>query len=178
MILKKFNLIEIALAIGILAVGLTSIVSLFPIGLQETRDSIGQNYSSETADSMLAYIAREAYNDWNVLASVPEGKPISSLTDSSGWTHLEGNIYGPDAGNGVYGLKVSSGDNDSITDFAGEVLLWKSKVQNIRAANEDIDELEYGDAIALHLEISWPIERNYSQRKKNTFYLELFNYDQ
>ena len=86
---KKFSLIEIALAIGILAVGLTAIMSLLPLGFQETRDSIGENYSSEAADSMLAYIARESFNSdsWNELfdgdeflggginCSIPSTKP-------------------------------------------------------------------------------------------------------
>ena len=171
-----FNLVEIALAIGILAIGVTAIMSLFPLGFQETRDSIGENYASEAADSMLAYIARAAYNDWSVLDTIPTSKPSTSLTSTTGWTLLEGNIYNPGADTGIYGLKVTTGA--STVDFTGEVLLWKSKVQDIRAAGEDISELGWTDAVALHLEISWPVELPYAKRKKNTYYFELFNYGQ
>jgi hypothetical protein len=174
---KKYNLIEIALSIAILALGLTAIVSLFPLGFQEIGDSIGETYSSMAADSMIAYVAREAYSDWTILDNVPTAEPSTVLTSTTGWTKLEGDIYDPDEGPGIYGLMLTSGDDNSITDFTGEALLWKSKVQNIRAAGETIAELPYDDAAALHLEISWPVEKPYDQRKKNTYYFELFNYN-
>ena len=181
---RKFNLIEIILAIGILAIGITSVLSLFPIGFQETRESIAENYSSEAADSMLAYLARESYDSdtWNNLfgssGAISESKPSSTETSTSGWTNVEGDIYST-GNDGVYGLKVTSviGD-DAITDFTGEVLLWKSKVQNIRAAGQDIGDLDYSEAVALNLEISWPVAKPYNQRNRNTYYLELFNYNQ
>jgi hypothetical protein len=180
---NKYNLIEIALSIAILAIGLTAIVSLFPVGFQEMRDSIGENYSTETADSMFAFIAREAYDEdtWNYLfvtggGAIPSSKPSTVLTSSTGWTQLEGDIYNPNAGDGVYGLKVTSDEGNNI-DFTGEVLLWKSEIKNIRVSGEDINELEYNYAVALHLEISWPVEKPYAQRKKNIYYFELFNYN-
>ena len=181
---KSFNLIEIALAIGILVIGLTAIISLFPLGFQGVRDSIGENYSSETADSMLAYIARTAYNDWGTddtpgviynSSEIPTVKPVSALTNTTGWAQLEGDIYNPSADAGVYGLKIIAGD---ITDFTGEALLWKSNVKGIRAAGEDIADLNYDEAAALHLEVSWPVEKPYAQRAKNTYYFELFNFNQ
>ena len=191
---NKYNLIEIALAIGILAIGAAAIVALFPLGFQETRNSIGENYSAEAADNMLAYIAREAYSDWNSLfdgdgdgegtsSLIPSSKPFvapDSTMDASTWgSAVEGDIYDPGTTNdGVYGLKVISSDDNSIADFTGEVLLWKSKVKNIRVSGEDINELDYDKAVALHLEISWPVEKPYAQRKENTYYFELFNYNQ
>ncbi len=181
---KKFNLIEVVLAIGILAIGITSVISLFPIGFQETRDSIAENYSSEAADSMLAFLARESYDPttWNNLfgtsGAIPGSKPTSTETSTSGWTHEEGDIYST-GNNGIYGLKVSSLIGDSnITDFTGEVLIWKSQVENIRAAGQSIGALSYDEAVALNLEISWPVEKPYAYRNKNTYYLELFNYNQ
>ncbi len=193
---KHFNLIEIALAIAILAIGLTAIVSLFPVGFNEIRDSIGENYSSEAADSMLAYIARESYENngdtWDELFSyggtIPISKPVvatnGTLNPAIWGTAVEGNIYDitdtnatPSTTNGIFGLMVKSSEG-SVSDFTGEVLIWKSPVQNIRVAGEDIDSLGYNGAVALNIEISWPVEKPYGQRKKNTYYLELFNFNQ
>jgi hypothetical protein len=188
---KRYNLIEIALSIAILALGLTAIVSLFPLGFQEIGDSIGETYSSMAADSMIAYVAREAYRDWDIIEdndNVPTSKPNitdTGILDPGAWEDAaEGDIYvitdenaTPSTTNGIYGLMLTSGDDNSITDFTGEALLWKSKIQDVRAAGETID-LEYNEAAALHLEISWPVEKPYAQRKKNTFYFELFNYNQ
>ena len=176
LVVRYFNLVEVALAIGILAVGITGIMSLFPLGFQDTRDAIGENYVSETADSMLAYIARSAYNDWTILDSIPTLKPSSSLMSTAGWEQQEGDIYNPHSNPGIYGLQVTSGGG-AIVDFTGEALLWKSKVQNITAAGLDISELDWSDATVLHLEISWPVEKAYAAREKNTYYFELFNYN-
>ena len=188
--IKKYNLIEITLSIGILAIGITAIMSLFPLGLQETKGSIAENYSCEAADSMLAFIARESYNSarWNELfgtsgdtGEIHETKPTSIATNTDGWTHEEGDIYSTGT-NGVYGLKVTSGNNDDIVDFTGEVLIWKKHVENIIAAGENIPTLPYSSAVALILEVSWPVEMPYSERIKknyyNLYYLELFNHNQ
>ncbi len=181
--IKRYNLIEITLSIAILAVGITAIMSLFPLGFNETKDSIAENYSCEAADSMLAFIARESFNSstWNTLfvtdgGEIPDSRPTSVLTNTNGWIHEEGDIFST-ANNGVFGLKVSSNSGE-ITDFTGEVLIWKTKVKDIRAAGENIAELSYIAAVALHLEISWPIEKPYNERKRNLYYLELFNYNQ
>jgi hypothetical protein len=181
---KKFNLIEIALAIGILAIGVTAIMSLFSLGFQEIRDSVGENYSSEAADSMLAYIARVAYHDWDDIVgtnaspgSIPRSKPTSKFINSSWSDNIEGDIWDdedPDT-DGIFGIKVVTG---SSTDFSGEMLIWESKVKDIRAAGDDIAELDYDSAVVLHLEISWPVEKPYAQREQNTYYFELFNYNQ
>jgi hypothetical protein len=175
---RYFNLVEVALAIGILVVGLTTVIVLFPLGLQEARDAVGENYSSETADSMFAFIARLAYDNWaTVYAYIPTSKPSSALTSTTGWSQLEGDIYYPGAGfPGVLGLKVTSAGG-SIVDFTGEALLWKSQISNITVAGVLISELSYNDAMALHLEISWPVEKPYSERRKNTYYFEIFNYN-
>ena len=80
--LQKFNLIEIALAIGILAVGMTSIVTLFPLGLNEVNNAIRENYSSEASVSMMALIQTQAYSDWNgIISLIPTEKPV---IDSAG----------------------------------------------------------------------------------------------
>jgi hypothetical protein len=178
---KNYNLVEIALAIGILAIGMTTVVSLFPLGFQTTKAAIAENYSSQTGDSMLAYIARESYSDWTIVDDIPEAKPTSSLTNIANWTHAEGSIYIPSPGtaDGIYGLKVTSGDNNTITDFTGEALLWKSPIQNIMVDGNRLDlDNDYDESAALHLEISWPIEKPYAQREKRTFYFELFNFNQ
>ena len=58
---------------------------------------------------------------------------------------LEGDIFKPDNSEdggdpggdpGVYSLRIKSGN---VTDFAGEMLIWKSKIEDIRAAGDDIN---------------------------------------
>lgn len=175
-----FNLIEVALAIGILAIGLTTILSLFPLGFDRARESVGENYCAEAADTMFAYIANQAYKNWSVINSIPTTKPSSVSTNPSTWTQPEG-YYGdiyqiPSALAGVYGIKVST--LGGAVDFTGEALLWKTKVKNLKVAGYEIGEIDYSKAAGINLEISWPAEKQYAQRKKNTYYFELFNFNQ
>ena len=48
-----FTLIEITLAIGIVAIGMAGVMALFPIGLNASRDAIGDNYSSSISEQFL-----------------------------------------------------------------------------------------------------------------------------
>jgi len=55
-IIHYFNLIEIAMALGIIGFGVTSVMSVFPIALQNANNSISENYASSIADIFYAYI--------------------------------------------------------------------------------------------------------------------------
>ncbi len=51
-----FNMIEVLLALAVIAIGMTSILGLFPVGLNASRDAIAQNCSADIADQMITYI--------------------------------------------------------------------------------------------------------------------------
>ena len=72
MIRKFFNLIEIALAIAIIAVGLSSILVLFPVGLNATNDATADNKIPDIADYMLGYLECQVAACWRD----GEGNPV------------------------------------------------------------------------------------------------------
>ncbi len=51
-----FNLIEITLAIAIIAFGMSSILVLFPTGLQTTTDAVADSVVPDTADYVMSYL--------------------------------------------------------------------------------------------------------------------------
>ncbi|MCF6175047.1 MAG: hypothetical protein L3J71_04730 [Victivallaceae bacterium] len=53
---QYFNMIEIALAIAIIAFGMSSILVLFPVGLNASRDSMADNYSADAVEQFVSYI--------------------------------------------------------------------------------------------------------------------------
>lgn len=141
---KDFSLIEMALAIGILALGAIALVSLFPIGINQNRESIGTNYASMAADTIFAYLSRETNEPtprWNsVMATLPTSTTLNdppyiikptSVMNSSAWNIPEETIIytasDVDINNititkGVFGIKVKTGD---VIDFTGEALVWR-----------------------------------------------------
>ena len=188
---KYFNLVEVALSIGILAIGVTSILALFPVGFDRSRQAIGENYCAEAADSLFSYIARkgsENSDNWDLLfgasgesaALIPAVKP-SSITDSvSGWNQTAGgedmnDIYYVNDDDppvpGVYGIKVQT---DNTIDFSGEAIIWQEDLPEMLVSNESVS-VDTDIAVRVNLEISWPVEKPYEKRKKTFYCFELFN---
>ncbi len=174
--LYYFNLIELVLAIGIMAIGMVAVLSILPIGLTEDKVSKIHNYSASASDSIYSFISRELSDDWNTtLASLPESKPDSQLSSTDGWNQsTEGNIFFPNSNNsGVYGIQMTSASGD-ITDAVGEVLIWQTPITNVSIGGVSTD-LCTDEAIGINMEISFPIEKPYAQRRKAKYYFEAYS---
>ena len=55
-VIFRFNMVEVALALVILAIGLSSVLVLFPVGLRASRNSIADNSVGDVAERMAAYL--------------------------------------------------------------------------------------------------------------------------
>jgi len=74
-----FNLIELMLALGVIVVGLVSVMALFPIGASANRDAMAENYSAQAAEQMLSTIAfhmRSHNKIWELAITAPKGIPV------------------------------------------------------------------------------------------------------
>ena len=60
----KFNMVEIALAIVVLAIGLSSILVLFPIGINATRAAMEANLAPEMEEFVVNYVRSEYLKHW------------------------------------------------------------------------------------------------------------------
>ena len=57
----KFNMVEIALAIVIIAIGLSSVLVLFPIGINATREAIEESLAPEISEYVVHYIRSKLF---------------------------------------------------------------------------------------------------------------------
>lgn len=55
--LKTFTLVELTMAIAIIAIGMVGVMALLPVGLNATRDAMADNYTADMADQFLHYTA-------------------------------------------------------------------------------------------------------------------------
>lgn len=140
-------MVELSLAIAILVIATISIITLFFIGIDESKSSIGQNYSAIAADDMFAYISRKADYDWtSLLNDIPASKPDSELTNTIGWIINNGDIYQPsDSGGGVFGIKKFT--RNSIEDFTAEVLIWQQGLNDWSLPGDTIDGYDVSGTI-------------------------------
>lgn len=58
-VIFRFNMIEIALALVILAIGLSSVLVLFPIGLNAGKSSVAENNLADVAEQVVAFLQSE-----------------------------------------------------------------------------------------------------------------------
>ena len=62
--IHKFNMVEIALAIAIIAVGISAILVLFPIGINATRAAMDENSSSDVAEYIANFVKGKHLARW------------------------------------------------------------------------------------------------------------------
>ncbi|OPZ30403.1 MAG: hypothetical protein BWZ02_00788 [Lentisphaerae bacterium ADurb.BinA184] len=59
-----FNLIEIVIALGVVAIGVTALLGMFPIAANTTRDALAEAYTSQAASEMLHSLESFIQRDW------------------------------------------------------------------------------------------------------------------
>jgi hypothetical protein len=157
---------------------MTSVIGLFPAGLNETNYSIGENYSAVSVNDMYAYIAREAQlcktsKEWEkFLKTIPDSKPNIEKADNvlfntDNWgSPIEGNIYITKKSNdGIYGLKIGSSNSQNYT---AQILIWKSVSPNDWTGGVD-------NISGINIETAWPLAKEYKDRFHEKYYFEIFN---
>jgi hypothetical protein len=83
--IKKFyfNIVEIALALAIVGIGMASILALFPVGISASRNAIGNTLASQVSEEFMGYIqARAEHSQANydaILAEIPEVDAVNDL---------------------------------------------------------------------------------------------------
>ena len=60
----KFNMIEIALSIAIIAIGLSSLLVLFPIGINATRAAMEESIAPEMTEFVTNYVRSVFLKQW------------------------------------------------------------------------------------------------------------------
>ena len=161
--ISAFTLVEVTMAIGVIAIGMMGIMALLPIGFQATKRAVGDNYSSELADQFLNLVAMQCkayssddggatvdgWGDWitDDAASgspelIPEAKADTSDLNSvsPGDKLLDGieGIYKADQAKGLYYVDAKSGASaESVTDFSAVMALWKEEIPYKYDSNAD-----------------------------------------
>lgn len=170
-----FNLVEVALAIGIVAVGMAGVMGLYPVALKAARNSVAENYSMLSAEQFFCFLEMTADSGWNsFITGVPSSKPTpSQLTSANNWSGNNiGDIYTSgstlDTGNGIYGIMMKS---SSVTDFAAHAVIWKAPLTNSYGVDSPrfFTDSAYQNSAIINIEISWPVEKPYKARDKRIF---------
>jgi type II secretory pathway pseudopilin PulG len=74
-----FSLVEVVIALGVVVFCIAAILSLFSVGLRNSRDSAGEMRAASLASSLLARLRANPHGDLTA-----EGFPFGALTNSGG----------------------------------------------------------------------------------------------
>lgn len=185
-----FNLIEVVLALVIIAVGVLAIVGLIPIGAQANQRAVANHYSADAADQMLSFIAaqlkKDATNWTTFLAQLPDNTVPdinAAPADLGGWTAVGTNFpnlyfWSPGGGINVYRLQQTNSAAVPVADFDGVMRLWKSPTtgwQYNATTTSWVSAIDttYTRRVQLNLELSWPASLPFAARQKAYYALEV-----
>jgi len=199
---QHFSLIELMLALGVVAIGVCSIMVLFPIGANASRDASMETFAAQAADQLLNYTkyrlsTQETTTDnWRTRIGLdgtssilPDSKPSEAgggldCLDSS-WdrdttlTTLGLNLfYHGSPNNGLYQLVSYRGNptgstSISSTDIDYRVIL-RLWTSQIDLNGDGDPDLNQSVAVRLNVEASWPAEIPYAQRQTALYTLDVF----
>ncbi len=80
----KFNLVEIALAIAIVAIGISSIMAIFPAGINATNDAVADNNIPDVAEYVLSYLEASTIAGWRKSTAGNPAQDSNDFLTSSG----------------------------------------------------------------------------------------------
>ena len=199
-----FNLIEITLSIAIIAFGMSSILVLFPVGMQTTTETVADSVVPDTADYVMSYLQAMIDVGWHnedgsmrtenaVLKALDDKKPDTGETNP-GSLELEAvqdidsnssktlNLFKAKGMKGVYLYEQSYyptnsedfEDEEKVVDFSAVVMVWKEPASYIYHEAAK-QQCEDNGAVTLCVEISYPAAKPYDAREKQFYRLELYN---
>ncbi len=149
-----FSMVEILLALGVVAIGICSVMVLFPIGASATRDAAMETYAANAADQILHMVKykltmADNNNQWNEYISLdkidegkklfydgePDSSSIYDLDDVDKWEDSSALIGGTTLMNsGIFPCKNN--------DYFYQIIVHRGNVNNGFSTvieNNDID---------------------------------------
>lgn len=150
----RFNLIEIALSMAVIAIGLSSILVLFPIGINASKESIADNNLPDAAEYVLSLFRAGMMSDWyrdsnSFFNAIDTDKPSGNALekDKNTWSvfltgktdddELQKANFLASGNSGVYlyqqvsAVEQPDGSTEYVPDFSAMILVWKSPIENL-----------------------------------------------
>lgn len=189
--LKKhnFNLIEIIIALGIVLVGVCSLMVIFPIGANASRDAAVQIDASNAVEQLMDFIKYKVQTgggSWVGLnfkkdcftESDNDNDSGSDVNDKDSWTKLDMEglhlllFKHNDTANkkGVFQL-LSARSEQKTVDYLTKASVddATNAANNIVIDKRLIIKASYKDSGVITMNVSWPAELPYSSRNKEEF---------
>ena len=168
-----YNLVEITLAMAVVAVGISGIMGLFVPAVDSSREALAETNSSQNITTLLSYIEQNKKGNWSSFV-IPTVRPASPQVEfdgvtpnlaGAGWTEIT-NLPGiwSTGTSGVYGLTV--GEKGSL--FCGIAQVWQESLPDLYNAS---GETLSGESARICIRVSYPATIPDGAQRKERFYI-------
>lgn len=165
--IRRFNLIEITMAIAVVGIGIAGIMALFPPAIEANRSADNQNYLGQVSETLMGYLEAEIFSDFNKVRALSETKTEPAVSLKENTTSL--------ADKGIYGLRTTTNGNVLYIESPDGrvnafIAIWRdsSSVPGVESGTEEYSRRVY-------VEVSWPAARPYDSREKKLYVFDVFN---
>lgn len=194
-----FNMVEIVLALSVVAIAIVSLMGMLPVALRASKNSVADNSVASVVDLMKNKIDRSFNGGFtNMLNSIPTAKPStsdefeydSSIKDCNE-TILKEYAFQVAGKDGKYQVEFFSGIFDDAegkkkfqtTDFQADVRVWRENIRGIYVPYDVtknikpdliITELPSEHGCTVWLEVSWPSGVKYENQEHRLYKFDYF----
>ncbi len=168
-----FNMIEIVLALGIIAIGITGVLGILPVAVTSSKAAVGDSYAADAANTFLSYIEATVRDNWSNLPNQPTAGAYHKMDPESLSSPItpEGGIEIFDLGGGGYAVRIKDGD---VSVFAAEIRIQTSDITDF-AIGTSTGTIPNTMAKRVAVEVSWPLNAPDENREKRVFIREFFS---
>ena len=199
----KFNMVEIALAMVIIALGISGVLGLFSAGVNAKKEAISENNIADAAEYVLGLCRAVVLNKYEqgdvndfTIISADENKNKGTEPISIGISEMQNissNIFevkdgatinfSPAAATTIPSTFVyapsrwNSDSNVRIADCEIAGAVWKTQIPVAKKVGDDVSEkkIPYKYGVRIYLELSWPLEKKHDNRDKKIFVMDVMN---
>lgn len=177
-----FSLVEVMLAIGIVAFAVVGVLTAFPVGIEAARDSRDENTAALIADDVFTRLRSQPFGSTHILVEAPwKSRPYGLRQDYTGWTALNNMFHYTRDGRPANADSTPDG-KAPIASYKGDegyfgVRIYVNNDPFFSGNNNDPLSGYYqpkrDDESVVHLtglacvivEVSWPARTPYNNRK-------------
>ena len=180
--IQFFNLIEIALAIAIIAVGMSSVLVLFPAGLNAVNSASADSCAPDAVQYLTGYLESRIRYEWkttrnsNIIDNLPNEKPDSAESWHSSAIQANTPIFASST-NGLFKYEQTHMvDGEAVVDFAAAARVWKTDTNHIAVPGQANPVPMGTGSVTVFIEVSYPLEKPYEERETQIYRLDLYDY--
>ncbi len=175
-------MVEMALAMGAVGVGLVSIMALFPVGINANRDNIANSYAADSVDEFMNFYAnhvKQSGGNWALFAqNLPDAKDTTTPDTNVAWVAVPNSPFSHSPSYQFWKVEQQT-PGTGFVEFSAVYRLWRSspsvKYYDHGSSSWIETSIDSTKAIVLNVEACWPMLAPYANRRKQLFYLEVFN---